>query len=205
MELREVVVRRRMVRSFTEDPVPREAVDRVLEHAVRAPSAGFSQGWAFLVLDAPDDVARFWAATTPPSRAAAPDRWLLGMRRAPVVVVPLARESAYRERYAEPDKARGGEPQEPRERWAVPYWYVDAGMASLLMLLTAVDEGLGACFFGVPASRVAALRAEFGVPDDHEPVGAIAIGHPAADQAVRGSGGRRRRRPVEEVVHRGGW
>lgn len=205
MELREVVARRRMVRSFTDDPVPRETVDRLLAHAVRAPSAGFSQGWAFLVLDTPDDVARFWAATTPPARAAEPDRWLTGMRRAPVVVVPLARESAYRERYAEADKARGGEPQDPRDRWAVPYWFVDTGMASLLMLLTAVDEGLGACFFGIPAARVAAFRAEFGVPEDHEPVGAIALGHPAPDQAVRGSGTRRRRRPLEEVVHRGRW
>ena len=126
-------------------------------------------------------------------------------RRAPVLVVPFAHEAAYRERYAEPDKAAGGEPQDPRERWGVPYWYVDAGMASLLMLLTAVDEGLGACFFGVPAERVAALRAEFGVPDDHEPVGVVAVGHPAPEQAVRGSAARRRRRPLDEVVHRGGW
>ncbi|MBC7291388.1 MAG: nitroreductase family protein, partial [Actinotalea sp.] len=146
MELRDVVARRRMVRSFTADPVPREAVDRMLEHVVRAPSAGFTQGWAFLVLDTPDDVARFWDATTPPARAAAPDAWLTGLRTAPVVVVPLASEAAYRERYAAPDKARGGEPQDPRERWNVPYWFVDAGMASLLALLTAVDEGLSACF-----------------------------------------------------------
>ncbi|MBC7291393.1 MAG: nitroreductase family protein, partial [Actinotalea sp.] len=93
----------------------------------------------------------------------------------------------------------------PRERWNVPYWFVDAGMASLLALLTAVDEGLGACFFGVPAGRVDALRAAFGVPGDHEPVGAIAVGHPVPEQAVRGSGARRRRRPLEEVVHRGRW
>lgn len=205
MELRDVVARRRMVRTFTDEPVPAEAVDRMLAHAVRAPSAGFSQGWAFLVLDTPDAVERFWAATTPPGRAAAPDRWIAGMRRAPVVIVPLAHEAAYRERYAEDDKARGGEPQDPRARWGVPYWFVDTGMAALLALLTAVDEGLGACFFGVPAARVPALREAFGVPDDHEPVGAIAVGHPAPQQAVRGSGARRRRRPLEEVVHRGRW
>lgn len=205
MELRDVIARRRMVRSFTDEPVPREAVDRMLAHAVRAPSAGFSQGWAFLVLDTPDDVARFWDATTPAGRAGTPDRWITGMRRAPVVVVPLAREKAYRERYAEADKARGGEPQDPHERWGVPYWFVDTGMASLLALLTAVDEGLGACFFGVPADRVPALREAFGVPEDHAPVGAIAVGHPAREQTVRGSGARRRRRPLEEVVHRGRW
>ena len=56
MEFAEVVRRRRMVRSYDPDrPVPAEVVERLLGHAVRAPSAGFSQGWAFLVLEAGDD------------------------------------------------------------------------------------------------------------------------------------------------------
>lgn len=172
----------------------------MLEHATRAPSAGFSQGWAFLVLDTPDDVARFWEATTPPERAVSPSRWLRGMRDAPVVIVPLAHKDAYLDRYAEPDK---GWTDRDESRWAVPYWYVDTGMASLLILLTAVDEGLGACFFGVPPSRTAALRATFGVPDAYDPVGAITVGYRAADD-LEGSRSRGRR-PLSEVVHRGGW
>ena len=41
-----------MVRAYDPDrPVPTEVVDRLLEHAVRSPSAGFSQGWDFLVLE----------------------------------------------------------------------------------------------------------------------------------------------------------
>ncbi|WP_149204129.1 nitroreductase family protein [Actinotalea subterranea] len=202
MELAEVVRRRRMVRRYTPEPMDPAAVERLLAAAQRAPSAGFSQGWGFLVLDTPRDVDRFWEVTTPPARAASPDAWLRGMRTAPVVIVPFSSQQAYLDRYAEPDK---GWTDRDVDRWPVPYWHVDAGMAALLVLLTAVDEGLGACFFGVPGPSVAALRREFGVPDAFAPVGALTVGHPAQGERAGGSAGRRRRRPQDEVVHRGHW
>jgi nitroreductase len=201
MEFQDVVRRRRMIRTYADRPVDRRVVDRMLSNAVRAPSAGFSQGWAFLVLDTPDDVARFWASTTPEATEV-PDRWLRGMRTAPVVIVPLSSKAAYLDRYAESDK---GWADREEHRWPVPYWHIDTGMASLLILQTAVDEGLGACFFGVPRERVAGFRAEFGVPETHTPIGAITVGHRTEDAGAKGSPSRRPRKPVDEVVHRGGW
>ncbi|SCL17189.1 nitroreductase family protein [Micromonospora inyonensis] len=199
MEFAEVVRRRRMVRNYDPDrPVPPEVVDRLLDHAVRAPSAGFAQGWGFLVLEDPADRERFWTAATPGRGGRT--RWLTGMRRAPLVVVPHANRSVYLDRYAEPDK---GWTDRAEERWPVPYWYVDTGFASLLMLLTAVDEGLGACFFGIPPERTAAYRAAFDVPAEFTPIGALTIGYRAPDQ--RSPSLRRGRRPVDEVVHRGRW
>jgi nitroreductase len=198
MEFREVVRRRRMVRRYAAEPVDPDVVDRMLAHAQRAPSAGFSQGWAFLVLDTPDDVARFWEATGADSDTH--NSWLDGMRTAPVVIVPLAHKDAYLDRYAEPDK---GWTDRDEARWPVPYWYVDTGMAALLVLQTAVDEGLGACFFGIPREHTASFRQAFGVPDDHEPIGAITVGHRVADSGSAGSPARRQRR--EDVVHRGRW
>jgi nitroreductase len=203
MEFATVVRQRRMVRNFTGEPVEPAVVDRALAHALRAPSAGFSQGWAFLVLDDRADVERFWRATAAvgdgPERA--PNRWLEGMRRAPVLVVALSCKAAYVERYAQPDKGRTTRIE---DRLAAPYWHIDTGMAALLILLTAVDEGLGGCFFGVPPERIDALRGEFGVPADHHPVGVVALGHPAPD-LVRGSVASRPRRPLADVVHRGHW
>ncbi|MGN6131199.1 MAG: nitroreductase family protein [Nocardioidaceae bacterium] len=201
MEFQDVVRRRRMVRRFDPDrPVDPASVDRMLENAVRAPSAGFSQGWAFVVLDSPADVERLWRATT--DSDGEPDAWLRGMRTAPVLVVPLSCKDAYLDRYAQADK---GWSDRDEARWPVPYWDIDTGMASLLVLQTAVDEGLGACFFGIPPAAVDAFRAEFGVPGDHMPIGAIAVGHRVADAGAKGSPTRRARRPLEEVVHRGGW
>lgn len=188
-----------MVRNYDPDrPVPPEIRERLLEHAVRAPSAGFSQGWGFLVLEEQADRDRFWAAATP--QTGVWGQWLTNMRRAPLIIVPHSNKSSYLDRYAEQDK---GWTDRDEARWPVPYWDIDAGFASLLMLLTAVDEGLGACFFGIPPERTSAYRAEFGVPAEFSPIGAITVGYRAPDH--RSGSLRRGRRPLTEVVHRGRW
>lgn len=185
-----------MIRTYADRRVAAESVDRMLANAQRAPSAGFSQGWAFLVLDTAADVARFWESTSPDPDAASP--WLEGMRTAPVVIVPLACKAAYLDRYAEPDK---GWTDKDEARWPAPYWFIDTGMATLLILQTAVDEGLGACFFGIPPERTDAFRAAFDVPFDHHPIGAVTVGHRVADTGPAGSPARRSRRA--DAVHRG--
>ena len=191
-----------MIRNYAETPVDRAVVDRALANATRAPNAGFSQGWAFLVLDTPDDVRRWWATTADPADLEDPDDWLTGMMRAPVVIVPCSSKAAYLARYAEPDK---GWTDRDEARWPMPFWHMDAAMASLLILQTAVDEGLGSCFIGIPPGRDHAVREEFGIPDAYDPVGVITIGHRVEDTGNAGSPARRRRRPLKDVVHRGGW
>jgi nitroreductase len=202
MEFQDVVDRRRMIRNYAERPVDPALVERALRNATHAPSAGFSQGWGFLVLDSPDDVRRWWAATTDPGSLADPDDWLTGMMRAPVVIVPCSSKAAYLKRYAERDK--GWEDQD-ESRWPVPFWHMDAAMASLLILQTAVDDGLGACFFGIPPERLGAVREEFGIAADFDPVGVITLGHRIEDTGNAGSPARRTRKPYEDVVHRGRW
>jgi nitroreductase len=189
-----------MVRNYDPDrPVPAEVVDRLLDYAIHAPSAGFSQGWAFLVLEDAADRERFWAASTP-SDAGVPNSWLTGMSRAPLIIVPHSNKSVYLDRYAAPDK---GWTDRDEARWPVPYWDIDAGFASLLMLLGAVDAGLGACFFGIPPQSLATYREAFGVPQEYQPIGAITVGYRVADR--RSPSLRRGRRGVDEVVHRGRW
>jgi len=196
VELSSAVRRRRMVRAYDPDrPVPAQVVQELLDLAVRAPSAGHSQGRDFVVLAEAADRAAFWAATTEPG--AAPDRWLLGMRTAPVLVLCCSDPGAYRRRYAEADKARAAAERAERE-WPVPYWDVDTGMAAMVLLLAAVDAGLGACFFGVPPGREDAVREAFAVPADRRLVGVVSLGTPAPDR--RSPSLARGRRPVEEVV-----
>jgi nitroreductase len=199
MEFAEVVRRRKMVRTYDPDrPIPPDIVDRLLEHAVHAPSAGFSQGWAFLVLRTAQERQAFWDAATPEEPTL--DAWLRGMSTAPLIIVALSNKSAYLDRYAEEDK---GWADRDETRWPVPYWDIDTGMASLLVLLTAVDEGLGACFFGVPPDRVAALRAAFDVPAEYMPIGAMTVGYRRPDKLR--SSARRGRKPMAEVTHFGKW
>ena len=159
-------------------------------NAVRGPSAGFSQGQAFLVLTG-EDLKRFWEV----AGAAAGDT----VTRAPLVIVPMSSKRVYLDRYARPDK---GWTDRDEKRWPVPFWHIDTGMAALLILLTVVDEGLGALYFGIVPEAVGAFREAFGVPEDHEPIGAIAIGH-NAEAAPRDL--RARRRAPEDVIHYGRW
>jgi len=192
-----------MVRAFTGEPLDPVAAGRVLAAANRAPSAGFSQGYALLVLDEPGQLARFW-------RLLAGDQDDEGgmvpagdpVTNAPLVVVPLSCKDIYLDRYARPDK---GWADRDEARWPVPYWDIDTGFVALLMLLAAVDEGLGALFFGIPPGLIGPLRDEFGIPAEYLPIGAVAVGHPdpAADRG--GSSRVINRRSLDDLVHRGHW
>ncbi|MDQ3505104.1 MAG: nitroreductase family protein [Actinomycetota bacterium] len=198
MEFSEVVRRRRMVRAYDPTrPVPDEIRDRLLDNALHAPSAGFSQGWGFLVLESPAARELFWSVTAEPDVG---DRWLTGMSAAPLLIVCFSHKDAYLDRYAEADK---GWTDRDEARWPVPYWDIDTGMAALLILQTAVDEGLGACFFGVPPEFIPPLRTAFDVPDAFTPIGVVSIGYRLPD--AKSPSLRRGRRGADEVVHHGRW
>jgi nitroreductase len=168
----------------------------LMKLAIRAPSAGHTQGWRFLVLDDITSRSRFWAATADEIA----DPWRERMERAPVLVVCFSDKQAYLDRYAEPDK---GWTDRDAARWPIPYWHVDTGMAAMILLLAAQDEGLAACFFGVPADRWPALFAEFDVPAHLTPVGVVSLGYAAPDR--RSPSLRRGRRSLEEVMSYGSF
>ena len=197
MQFAEVLRRRRMIRCYDANrSVPADALEAILQAAWRAPSAGFTQGVSLLVLSMATERETFW-------RIAADDdsRWLRGMRTAPVLITVWTSEEAYLDRYAEADK--GWTDRDPA-RWSAPYWFVDAGMASMAALLSAVDHDLGACFFGIPADRIPAVREAFGVPSSQLSVGVISLGYPAPAPAI-GSPTHRARKSQPEVIHRGAW
>jgi len=185
-----------MVRRYdVHRPVPDEVVDRIVQNGLRAPSAGFSQGWGFLVLDNRGDVARFRDAVRPDEQ---PENWFAAQVEAPLLIVAHSNKQAYLDRYAEPDK---GFTDKSDAWWTAPYWDIDTGFACLLMLLTAVDAGLGACFFGIPKDRVDSYRAAFDVPSQFYPIGVISVGY--SDEPPRDLSSRRE--PTEQIVHRGRW
>lgn len=197
MEFTDVVRRRRMTRRYDpQRPVPEAVVRACLANAVRAPSAGFTQGWDFVVLSTPAETGRFWTATTDPT--VPPDAWLAGLSTAPVLIVCCSNKLAYLERYADSDK---GWTDRDEARWPAPYWDIDTGMAALLMLLTAVDEGLGSLFFGIPPDRHVAVHAEFDIPLDRRLIGVVALGYPLP--GPRSPSLKRHRRTADEVAHWG--
>jgi len=202
VEFREILKRRRMVRAYTPEPVPRDSLERVVATIRRAPSGGFSQGQRFVVVtkaDAKRAIADVVGEEYYVGEGFAP--WISG---ASALVVVCAREEDYHERYRQPDKL---DDSGAEIVWPVPYWYVDAGKAAMLVLLAAIDEGLAAGVFGVPAERMDDFRALLGLPDDVAVVEVITIGH-AAEDAVsdrRSSRGTRPRKPLDELVRWERW
>ena len=200
MELTAAIRRRHMTRSFRPDPLPAAALDDVLDLARRSPSAGNTAAVSWLVLDRPDDIARYWDVTLPAARRPT-FRWQ-GLLRAPVLVVVVTEPDAYVARYAEPDKAATGLGGH-QDRWRVPYWWVDAGMAAQNLLLLAADRGWGACLFG-PFEHEPDLRRAFDLPEGVRTVATIALGFPdESDEPGRSAG--RLRPPLDRVIHRGRW
>jgi nitroreductase len=208
MELTEVLRRRRMVRSFSGRPPASEALDSVLSSARRAPTAGNTDGWDVVVLEGRDKTMVYWEATTTADWRERSRRWP-GLSRAPVVLCVFAHPEAYLDRYGAPDKSDSG--LGPRDQgggggtevWKVPFWFVDAGFAVLLMLLAATDAGLGGCFLGNFRGE-AELRRALGVPSDHLYLGAVLIGEPGGEDPPSRSLAIERR-GVSETFHRGRW
>ena len=203
MQLENAIKARRMCRAFTTEPLEEGLLSSLLDLARRVPSAGYSQGFHFLVLEGPTQTSRFWDVTLPPNeRSTFPYPLLL---QAPVIVLPLADPAAYVLRYSQPDKASTGL-GEGVDRWPVPFWWGDTAMAVQNLLLGCTGAGLGALYFGIFRNEER-LLADLNVPEGIRPLGAVAIGHPergALDQ--RGGSPRvRARRTLDDIVHRNGW
>jgi nitroreductase len=203
MEFTDVIRKRKMARAYTDEPVTAEARDRILAAANRAPSAGFSQGYALMTLEGREQLGPFWDLL---DRSPTNDHHTMHsfdpVTKAPLVVIPLSCKDVYLERYARQDK---GWTDRDEAHWPVPYWDIDTGFTALLMLLATVDEGLGALFFGIPPAQIPEFRAMYGVPDKYMPIGAVAIGHPDPEHDMGGSSKVIKRRTLDDLVHRGRW
>jgi nitroreductase len=197
MEFQEVIHRRKMIRSFEHRLVPRELIERILANGKKAPSAGYSQGYSFLVFDGSAEVKRFWDVADPQRKGWKdwPDVW-----NAPLIIVPCSEKDVYLDRYSREDK---GWTDRSESHWPVAYWDIDTAMSAMLVLLTSVDLGLGALFFGI--FRMKEFKEAFGIPERVTPIGAIAIGYPKPKDKPSPSLKTVGRRPAEQVVHRGHW
>jgi FMN reductase [NAD(P)H] len=200
MELYDLLRQRRMVRHYTGEPVPRETLRRIAATVRRAPSGGFSQGQRVLVVDDPALLRQFASADA--ERPAGTEPWF---ESAAAQIFVMTREDDYHERYNLADKleAAGGREIE----WPVPFWHVDAGAALMLILLAAIEEGLGAAVYGIFGDFERELRSTLHIPDDFAIVAGITVGRPLPDPewTKRSSRTTQRRKTVDELVHWNRW
>jgi nitroreductase len=173
VEFEAVVRKRRSIRLYQPRPVEEEKIERLLRVAILAPSAGNLQSWEFIVVR--DRTTRRRLAD------AAVYQDFVG--QAPVVIVTCANTRRSASKYG--------------SRGANFYCLLDAALASMLILLTAAEEGLGCCYVGAfNDSEVARI---LGLPGYVRPVGLIPVGYPAEEPLMPG------RFPLEMVVHQERW
>jgi nitroreductase len=198
MDFADVLERRKAVRSYLPDPVPRETLERIVARGRKIPSAGHSQGLRLVVVTE-ERTRRAMAELALEAEYVAEghEPWI---SRAPAHVVVCVREEDYRARYREPDKTHG---EEEEFEWPVPYWWVDAGAALMLVMLAAIDEGYACGVYGMPGNGWEGLRGLLGIPADVQPVAVVTIGKPAPER-VKGSA-KRGWKPLHDVVHWERW
>jgi nitroreductase len=190
MDFIEVVHRRRMIRAFKPDPVPKKKVERILSIAQHYPSAGYSQEVAYVVVTDNEKRRRI--------------RELRDLKGdAPVLLIPCVSEKVVHDRYHESDKIRSGGKEID---WPVPFWYFDVGCSCMLVFLAAASEGLAASFAGsVGIFKPDILRKELGIPEHYEPVGVLSLGYPDYNRDIPSPSLKRGRRPLNDFVHYEEW
>lgn len=118
MEFMDVISKRRSIRKFKSDPVPKEDIEYIVEAARLAPSWANSQCWKFVVVTDPDIKAEL---------AKAGNGWIAN---APVVITVCA------------------DPSRPGTKEDQEYYMLDVGIAMEHLILAAADRGLGTCWIG---------------------------------------------------------
>lgn len=179
--LLEAIMTRRSVRQYTDQPVPRVLVERLLVAATWAPSAHNRQPWRFVVIEsaAPkESLARAMGARlrTDLQADSAPEeviekdvtRSYERITSAPVLVCVCL---SMRDMDVYPD--------EKRAHNEVIMAVQSVAMAGQNLLLAAHDAGLGACWMCAPLFCPDVVRDVLSLPDDWQPQGIITLGYPA--------------------------
>ncbi|MFE2645891.1 coenzyme F420-0:L-glutamate ligase [Streptomyces nigra] len=184
--VREAVTQRRTVRAFTDEPVDPGAVRRAVAAAVTAPAPHHTTPWRFVLLESSgartrllDAMKEAWIADLRrdgKSEESIAKRVRRGdvLRHAPYLVVPcLVMDGAHTYGDARRDAAE-------REMFVVA---TGAGVQNFLVALA--GERLGSAWVSSTMFCRDVVREVLGLPDDWDPMGAVAIGHPAQEPRPR--------------------
>jgi nitroreductase len=173
MELDSVIRKRKMIRAYKPKQIPDDLIKKLIANALKAPSAGHTQVQEFIVVKDPKTKKRLRKVSVDQEH----------IENAPALVVVCANTSRSVKRYG----------QRGKEFYSV----IDGAFSSMLILLTATNEGLGAGF--VAAFEDEKVSEILGLPDYVRPIGIIALGYPDEEPGIL------ERIPAGRLVHFEKW
>ncbi len=174
MEFDEVVRNRRMSRDFNDTLISHALIDELLDAVRYSPSAGFTQGFRFLVLTEENARFSFFKITSDELWLESSDSKMI--TNAPVIIIPFCLKSEYINRYSQTDKLISHNNENFMEVQGTAFWITDLSFATMILLLNAENLGLGALFFAIH-NNLDKLKSHFNIDGDADLIGAVAVGY----------------------------
>ncbi|PZC45681.1 MAG: Nitroreductase [Chloroflexi bacterium] len=186
----------RAIRRFKPDPVPQEAIERILEAAVRAPSGGNRQSWSFIVIRDPEIKAKFgewyldsWGSSYVPGLGKTTSTPIMSsaeylahhLAETPVLILGCVQRS------------KGRLPG--LSQWGTIFPAIQN------LMLAALSLGLGTVLTTMHFFHEAEAKELLGIPEEVDTACLIPLGYPAEGEHFGGA----RRRPIADVTHYDRW
>jgi nitroreductase len=201
MDLREALYTTRAMRRVTDQPIPQDAQARILDAAVRAPSAGNTQSWRFVLVDDPDVRTRL--GTIYKEGMDQYGRAHYGARTAAAETTPNDPKSQTHLRVMHSaDYLADNFARYPLLLFGFSPDDVHSVMPALWnAMLIARGQGIGSCFTRMLAGRTADTFEVLGVPADEgwQMAGCVTFGYPTGRWGVA------QRLPVEDITFHNRW
>ena len=168
--LQNLLANRKIVRNYIETNKEFPELKKVIDYAIKIPTAGFSRGIEFLHISKKENINKLAKLANEESYVQKGfNKWI---SNALSIYLILINEKAYHDRYSEKDKKNSTQSYE----WIVPYWYVDAGAAMMNCMLLIEEIGLKSGFLGSHNMKSTEIKSLMKIPESYQLLGFVTAG-----------------------------
>ena len=168
--LQNLLANRKIVRNYIETTKEFPELQKVIDYAIKIPTAGFSRGIEFVHVSKKENINKLAKLANQESYVEKGfNKWISNSLS---IYLILINEKAYHDRYSEKDKKNSTQSYE----WIVPYWYVDAGAAMMNCMLLIEEIGLKSGFLGSHNMKSTEIKSLMKIPESYQLLGFVTAG-----------------------------
>ena len=168
--LQNLLANRKIVRNYIETTKEFPELQKVIDYAIKIPTAGFSRGIELVHVSKKENINKLAKLANEESYVQKGfNKWISNSLS---IYLILINEKAYHDRYSEKDKKNFTQSSE----WIVPYWYVDAGAAMMNCMLLIEEIGLKSGFLGSHNMKSTEIKSLMKIPESYQLLGFVTAG-----------------------------